>query len=208
MAGRFIAVEGGEGAGKTTQLPFIAACLERAGYSVVLTREPGGTALGEEIRALVLQNRQTGMTAAAEALLMFAARAEHIEQVIRPALAAGRWVLCDRFTDASYAYQGGGRGLPMARIAALESWVQDDLRPDLTLVLDLPVALGLARAGRRGPADRFEQEQADFFERVRMIYLERAKRNPMRYRVVDASHPVEVVRANIERILADWLPER
>lgn len=205
MIGRFIAVEGGEGAGKTTQLPVIAAYLEQAGFPVVQTREPGGTVLGEEIRALVLQNRQAGMAVAAETLLMFAARAEHVERVIRPTLAAGRWVLCDRFTDATYAYQGGGRGLPMARIAALEAWVQGDLCPDLTLVLDLPVALGLARAGRRGPADRFEREQVDFFERVRTVYLERARQNPMRYRVVDASPSVEVVRANIERILADWL---
>lgn len=205
MAGRFIALEGGEGAGKTTQLPVIAAFLEQAGYSVLATREPGGTLLGEEIRSLVLQNRQAGMAVAAETLLMFAARAEHVERVIRPALAAGRWVLCDRFTDATYAYQGGGRGLPVERIAALEAWVQGDLRPDLTLVLDLPVALGLARAGRRGPADRFEQEQVDFFERVRTVYLERAKQNPTRYRVVDASPAVEVVRAHIERILADWL---
>jgi dTMP kinase len=205
MAGRFITVEGGEGAGKTTQLAFIRKYLERAGYQVVLTREPGGTALGEEIRALLLGHRHDGMTPATETLLMFAARAEHLERVIRPALAAGRWVLCDRFTDATYAYQGGGRGLPPERIAVLEDWVQGELRPDLTLLFDLPVAAGLQRAGRRGAADRFEREKADFFERVRAAYLERAWRDPDRHRIVNAARPVETVRTEVESILAGWL---
>ena len=150
MPGKFITVEGGEGAGKTTQLAFMREYLEQTGRPVVLTREPGGTALGEEIRALLLGHRHDGMALTTETLLMFAARAEHLERVIRPALAAGRWVLCDRFTDATYAYQGGGRGLSLERIAILENWVQGDLRPDLTLLFDLPVAAGLARAGRRG----------------------------------------------------------
>lgn len=205
MAGYFITVEGGEGAGKTTQLTFMRDYLERAGHRVLLTREPGGTALGEEIRTLLLSHRHDGMTLAAETLLMFAARAEHLEQVIRPALTAGCWVLCDRFTDATYAYQGGGRGLSAARIAVLEDWVQDSLRPDLTLLFDLPVEVGLTRAGRRGAADRFEREDWVFFERVRAIYLERANREPGRYRIVDADRPVEVVRAEVEILLAGWM---
>ena len=205
MPGRFITVEGGEGVGKTTQLAFIREYLERAGYQVVLTREPGGTALGEEIRALLLGHRHDGMTPATETLLMFAARAEHLKRVIRPALAAGCWVLCDRFTDATYAYQGGGRGVSPERIAVLEDWVQGELRPDLTLLFDLPVAAGLERAGRRGAADRFEREKADFFERVRAAYLERAWRDPDRHRIVNAARPVETVRTEVESILAGWL---
>jgi dTMP kinase len=205
MPGRFITVEGGEGVGKTTQLAFIREYLEQAGHRVVLTREPGGTALGEEIRSLLLGHRHDGMAPATETLLMFAARAEHLERVIRPALAAGRWVLCDRFTDATYAYQGGGRGLPPERIAVLEDWVQGELRPDLTLLFDLPVAAGLQRAGRRGAADRFEREKADFFERVRAAYLERAWRDPDRHRIVNAARPVETVRTEVESILAGWL---
>ncbi len=207
MSGYFITAEGGEGAGKTTQLTFMRDYLERAGHRVLLTREPGGTALGEEIRTLLLGHRHDGMTLFAETLLMFAARAQHLEQVIRPALAAGRWVLCDRFTDATYAYQGGGRGLSAARIAVLEDWVQGSLRPDLTLLFDLPVGVGLARAGRRGAADRFEREDWTFFERVRAIYLERANREPGRYRIVDADRPVEVVRAEVETLLAGWLEQ-
>jgi dTMP kinase len=207
-SGCFITVEGGEGAGKTTQLAFMRVYLERTGRPVTLTREPGGTALGEEIRALLLDHRHDGMVLATETLLMFAARAEHLERVIRPALAAGHWVLCDRFTDATYAYQGGGRGLSPERIAILEDWVQGALRPDLTLLFDLPSTVGLARAGRRGRADRFEREELAFFERVRTTYLERASRDPDRYRVVDAARPVEVVRAEVEAILAGWLERR
>jgi dTMP kinase len=148
------------------------------------------------------------MALATETLLMFAARAEHLERVIRPALAAGHWVLCDRFTDATYAYQGGGRGLPPERIAILEDWAQGDLRPDLTLVFDLPVEIGLERAGRRGAADRFEREEKAFFERIRAVYLDRARRNPDRYRIVDADRPVETVRAEVEAILTGWLRRR
>ncbi len=205
MSGRLVTVDGGEGAGKTTQIGFMREYLERRGYRVVTTREPGGTSLGEEIRALLLGHRDGGMTLAAETLLMFAARAEHLAKIIRPALATGCWVLCDRFTDATYAYQGGGRGLPLERIAVLEDWVQGELRPDLTLLLDVPIATGLMRAGRRGVADRFEREDVDFFERVRAIYLERAAREPDRYRVVDASQSVEAVRAEVETMLAKWL---
>ncbi len=205
MSGRFVTVDGGEGAGKTTQMGFMREYLERRGCRVVVTREPGGTSLGEEIRGLLLGHRDGGMTLAAETLLMFAARAEHLERVIRPALAAGYWVLCDRFTDATYAYQGGGRGLPLERIVVLEEWVQGTLRPDLTLLLDLPVATGLARAGKRGMADRFEREDVDFFERVRAMYLERAAHEPDRYRVVDASQSIKAVRAEVETMLAEWL---
>jgi len=205
MSGRFVTVDGGEGAGKTTQMGFMREYLERRGCRVVVTREPGGTSLGEEIRGLLLGHRDGGMTLAAETLLMFSARAEHLERVIRPALAAGCWVLCDRFTDATYAYQGGGRGLPLERIAVLEEWVQGTLRPDLTLLLDLPVATGLARAGRRSMADRFEREDVDFFERVRAMYLKRAAHEPDRYRVVDASQSIKAVRAEVETVLAEWL---
>ncbi|MGB5065148.1 MAG: dTMP kinase [Candidatus Competibacter sp.] len=205
MPGRFVTVDGGEGAGKTTQIAFMREYLERRGCQVMATREPGGTPLGEEIRALLLGHRHGAMTTAAETLLMFAARAEHVEQVVRPALATGYWVLCDRFTDATYAYQGGGRRLPLERIAVLEAWVQGTLRPDLTLLLDLPVATGLTRAGKRSAADRFEREEVDFFERVRAMYLKRAAREPDRCRVVDASRPVETVRAEVETVLAEWL---
>lgn len=205
MATYFITIEGSEGAGKTTQLTFMRDFLERAGYPVTLTREPGGTLLGEELRALLLGHRNDGMALKTETLLMFAARAEHLERVIRPALAAGHWVLCDRFTDATYAYQGGGRGLPMAQIAVLEDWVQGDLRPDLTLLLDLPVVVGRARAGKRGPADRFERETVEFFERVRVAYRDRAQQHPDRYRIVDAAPPIAIVRAQVEKLLAQWL---
>lgn len=205
MPGRFIVVDGGEGAGKTTQLAFMHAFLERAGKRVISTREPGGTALGEAVRALLLDHRHGGMALTAETLLVFAARAEHLERVIRPALAAGHWVLCDRFTDATYAYQGGGRGLPSADIAVLEGWVQGDFKPDLTLLFDLPVAVGLERAGRRSAADRFEREQAAFFERVRAVYWERARQHPERYRIVDADRSLDAVRAEVETVLGGWL---
>ncbi|MBZ4193345.1 MAG: dTMP kinase [Candidatus Contendobacter sp.] len=205
MTGRFITIEGSEGAGKTTQLAFMREFLEQSGCPVTLTREPGGTGLGEELRALLLGHRADGMALTTETLLMFAARAEHLERVIRPALAAGQWVLCDRFTDATYAYQGGGRGLPMAQIAVLENWVQGDLRPDLTLLLDLPVTVGLARAGKRGAADRFERETVDFFERVRMTYLDLARQVPERYRIIDAARSVERVRVEVKSVLAQCL---
>ena len=203
--GRFITVEGGEGAGKTTQIGFMRDFLEQRGLPVALTREPGGTGLGEEIRALLLGHRDDGMALATETLLMFAARAEHLQRVIRPALAAGHWVLCDRFTDATYAYQGGGRGLPPTQIAILENWVQVDLRPDLTLLLDVPVEIGLQRANRRSAADRFEREEQAFFERVRTAYLQRARQYPDRYRIVDARYSLEQVRSGIEQMLGEWL---
>lgn len=205
MSGKFIAVEGSEGAGKTTQLAFMRECLERAGRQVVSTREPGGTALGEAIRDLLLSHRHNGMAITTETLLMFAARAEHLDKVIRPALAAGHWVLCDRFTDATYAYQGGGRGLALEKIAVLEKWVQGELRPDLILPFDLPIEVGLERAARRGATDRFEREDRTFFERVRAIHLDRARRDPDRYRIVKADRPIDVIQIEVEAILTDWL---
>lgn len=194
--GKFISLEGGEGAGKSTLLAGLRACIERHGVDLVLTREPGGTELGEAVRAIVLDPARRNMAAETELLLMFAARAQLVREVIEPALAAGRWVLCDRFTDASYAYQGGGRGQPAGRIAALEQWATDGLVPDITLLLDLPVATGRARAAGRGDADRIEVEADAFFERVRSAYRERAAAHPGRFRVIDASgSPADVLRA-------------
>lgn len=205
MKGKFITVEGVEGAGKSTQAVFMRDYLEAVGQRVVLTREPGGTGLGEQLRTLLLDHRDDGMAADSELLLMFAARAEHLARVIRPALENGDWVVCDRFTDATYAYQGGGRAIPGARIAVLEDWVQGPLRPELTLLLDLPVREGLARAGRRGLNDRFESEDLAFFQRVRSAYLDLAKHHPQRYRVIDADCPVEVVRGAVEGTLLSLL---
>jgi dTMP kinase len=168
---------------------------------VVTTREPGGTELGEELRTVLLGHRHERICGDAELLLVFAARAEHLDKVIRPALAAGRWVICDRFTDATYAYQGGGRGLSAQRIGDMERWVQAALRPDLCIVLDVPVAVGLARAGRRGSPDRFEMEDATFFERVRDRYLARARADPARCAVLDARGPVGEIQAGIRDIV-------
>ncbi|HSJ48366.1 MAG TPA: dTMP kinase [Gammaproteobacteria bacterium] len=203
--GRFITLEGSEGVGKTSNLAFMERHLREAGREVVVTREPGGTPVGEQIRALLLDPANQAMVSDCELLLMFAARAQHLQEVIVPAVARGAWVLCDRFTDATYAYQGGGRGIDAARIAELESWVQGGLRPDLTLLLDLPVEIGLARAGERGAPDRFEQEQRAFFERVRQAYLDQAAAQPGRYRVVDAGQPLEAVQAAIAAVLDEAL---
>ena len=197
MQGKFITVEGIEGVGKTTNINFIRQQLEAAGRDVVLTREPGGTPLGEAIRGLLLNPEYTGMDSTCELQLMFAARAEHLAKVVWPALEKGQWVLCDRFTDATYAYQGGGRGIDSGVISRLEQLVQGDFRPDLTLLLDVPVAVGLARASKRGVLDRFEQEKVEFFERVRSAYLDMAQRSPDRYRVVDASLPLDDVQKQI-----------
>lgn len=204
-SGRFITVEGTEGAGKSTNLEFARQHLAAAGKPVLVTREPGGTPLGEDIRGLLLGHRHDGMSVDAELLLMFAARAEHLHRVIRPALARGDWVLCDRFTDATFAYQGGGRGVPSARIAMLEQWVQGDLRPDLTLYLDVPVETGLARAGRRSDPDRFEKEQSSFFDQVRAVYLRIAREQPGRIKVVDAGQTLEAVRGQLAAHLDAFL---
>lgn len=191
---RLLTIEGGEGAGKSTVLAAVRERLEHHGIDVDVTREPGGTAFGEAVRALVLDPARHGICAESELLLMFAARAQLVRERIQPALAAGRWVLSDRYTDASYAYQGGGRGQPLERIAELERWAAP-VAPDLTLLLDLPVEQGLARAGTRGEADRIEREGGDFFERVRAAYRARAAAEPRRFRVIDASRAVEEVRA-------------
>jgi len=204
VTGVFITLEGGEGAGKSTQLAVLCEWLCARGVPLIQTREPGGTALGEQLRSLLLSERMDSDT---ELLLMFAARAEHLQQVIRPALAQGTWVVCDRFTDATYAYQGGGRGIADARIAVLETWVQGDLQPDLTLLLDVPVAQGLQRIQQRAALDRFEQEQQAFFEAVRGAYLARAASAPARYRVIDASGTVAEVSARLRAVLAARFPQ-
>lgn len=193
--GKFITLEGGEGAGKSTLLQGLRAHLSARGIDVLQTREPGGTALGEAVRALVLDAKQQDMSVQSEALLMFAARAQGVRAVLEPALAAGRWVLCDRYADASYAYQGGGRGMDMRAIAQLEAIATEGLKPDRTLLLDLPVADGRARASGRSHADRIEREKDDFFERVRATYLARAAAEPQRFRVLDASQSAEAVLA-------------
>lgn len=207
--GRFITLEGLEGVGKSTHLEFVRGWLLARSVAVTVTREPGGTPGADEIRNTLLKVRSESFDPMAELLLMFAARALHVENVIRPALAAGTWVICDRFTDASYAYQGGGRGIPAPRIAALERMVLKGLKPDLTLLLDADVAVGMARVRGRGTLDRFEQEQGEFFKRVRRTYLARAKREPRRIRVVDAAGDVAAVQADIaallERSFTRWM---
>ncbi len=197
MTGKFITIEGIEGAGKSTCMSVAAAEIEKRGIPLMKTREPGGTELGEALRELLLGHRHHGMADDAELLLMFAARAEHLQRKILPSLQHGQWVLCDRFTDATYAYQGSGRGLDDRRIAALENWVQGDLRPDLTIVMDLPVELGMQRAGSRSAPDRFESEAYDFFEKVRQGYLDIATAQPQRVRVIDASRTLDQVAEDI-----------
>jgi dTMP kinase len=195
MRPRFITLEGGEGVGKTTNLAFIEDYLTTRGVDLLRTREPGGTPLGERIRGLLLDSG--GMNSLSELLLVFAARAQHLEEVIRPALGAGRWVLCDRFTDASYAYQGGGRGLDLSVIGFLEQWIQAGLQPDLTLLLDTSIEVGMARVQERVATDRFESEPLGFFEKVRGAYLQRADQYPDRIKRVDASGNLESVQAGI-----------
>jgi len=202
LRGKFLTIEGTEGVGKSTNLAFVRDWLQAQGIEVVVTREPGGTPLAEEIRALLLAKREESVNETAELLLVFAARAQHIAQVIQPALARGAWVLSDRFTDATYAYQGGGRGLNTATIAQLEQLVQGDLRPDLTLILDIDVELGLNRARQRGELDRFESETIVFFERVRSAYRARIEQASSRYALVDASQELVAVQADISSILA------
>lgn len=199
--GRFITLEGGEGAGKSTNMAYIARRLSDAGIRVTVTREPGGTPLAESVRALLLDPSNTAMHADTELLLMFAARAQHLQELVLPALARGEWVLCDRFTDATYAYQGGGRQLDMQRIEQLERWVQGGFQPHRTLLFDLPVDTGLARADTRGSLDRFEQEKTVFFERVRRVYLERARLFPQRFRVIDAGRELADVQAQLDPLI-------
>lgn len=198
--GLFITLEGVEGAGKSTQSALIKAELEAHGIDVHSTREPGGTAFAEQLRTLLL-NPKLEIPAEAELLLMFAARASHVQDNILPALRRGQWVICDRFTDASYAYQGAGRGLDTDMIASLENFVQKDLRPDLTLIFDLPVEEGLARAKARSAQDRFELEEIAFFERIRRGYLARAEQSPERYAVIRANEPLEQVSQQVQQTI-------
>lgn len=199
--GVFITLEGGEGAGKSTQTETVANWFRHQGRTVVVTREPGGTRAGEAIRRILLDRDHIGICPETELLMMFAARAQHINEVIRPGLAMGQVVICDRFTDASYAYQGGGRGIAREQIEQLENWVQDDLRPDLTLLLDVPVDTGMERAGHRGKADRFEAEAEAFFQAVRESYQAIAKRNPERVRLIDAGQSIKAVSKAIIQVL-------
>jgi len=199
--GKFITLEGGEGVGKTTNLTFIKDYLQQHAIAVTVTREPGGTALAEKIRQLVLDTDSESIAETTELLLMFAARAQHIQHVIEPALAQGNWVLCDRFTDATYAYQGGGRKLSIATIALLEQLVQGNLRPDLTLLLDAPIDIGMERAQKRGAFDRFEAEKISFFTRVRDMYLTRAAEQPARIKVIQANQPLVDVQKDIMAVM-------
>jgi dTMP kinase len=205
MRGKFITIEGTEGVGKTTNIEYIKQWLENNGISYVNTREPGGTPFAEEIRQVLLANREENVCSKAELLMMFAGRAQHIDQVIEPQLAQGNWVLCDRFTDATYAYQGAGREMGNDVIERLEAMVQGDMRPDLTLVLDVPVELGLKRAVKRSEPDRFEREKADFFNRVRQAYLSMATNSPQRYKIIDASRTLEQVQTQIATTLDSFL---
>ncbi len=200
---KFITLEGIEGVGKTSNLRYIKDLLESSGHDCVVTREPGGTNLGEALRGLLLSHSDDDMSADAELLMMFAARAEHLSKVIKPALQNNQTVLCDRFTEATYAYQGGGRQLDVDKISRLETWVQGDLRPDLTIVLDAPVEIGRARAGSRSEPDRIEKEQDDFFQRVRGAYIDMAQHYPQRICLVDASQELTAVQQQIhEKLVA------
>ena len=195
---KFITFEGVDGAGKSTHLEWFADALRRRGFDVVVTREPGGTLLGEQLREILLNQP---MNTGTEALLMFAARMEHIEQIITPSMRAGKWVISDRFSDASFAYQGGGRGLDWEKLSQLEQWVHPDLQPDLTLFFDVPVEIARQRLSNNASLDRFEQEQADFFERVRAGYYKRIQENPQRYVAIDAGQTLDVVKHKLEEII-------
>lgn len=194
---RFITLEGSEGVGKTTNLEHIKLLLTEQGIDFVVTREPGGTELGEQLRELLLGHKHDGMADETELLMMFASRAEHLDKVIKPALEKGQWVLCDRFTDATYAYQGGGRGIDFKRIEILEDYVQGSCRPDLTLLLDAPIEVGRERANKRSAPDRFEKEQIDFFDKVRAAYLKRATNDPGRMKVINAALDLDAVKSQI-----------
>lgn len=198
MPGQFITLEGTEGAGKSTNLAFIQEWLTSQGIDHIVTREPGGTEISEAVREVLLNKEFTAMHEETELLLMFAARAQHLQEKILPAIAQGKWVISDRFTDATYAYQGAARGMSFERIAEIENWVQQGFQPDTTFIFDLPIEVGMARvASRGGETDRFEQEKHDFFEKVRSAYLQRAEMSPQRYTILDASQPLEAVQQDI-----------
>ena len=199
--GLFITIEGGEGVGKSTNIEFIKTTLEAQGIQCIVTREPGGTPLAEEIREVLIKNREERVASETELLLMFAARAQHLHQKILPALEAGTWVISDRFTDATYAYQSGGRGVAAEKVALLENFVQGDVRPNLTLLLDAPIEVGMARAKNRGALDRFEEEESAFFNNVRNNYLERAKADAGRFKIIDATQTLELVQTDIKDVL-------
>jgi len=205
MPGKFITIEGGEGVGKSSNIAFILSYLKEKNINIVSTREPGGTVISEKIRGLLLDANNKSMVSDTELLLMFAARAQHLDELIKPSLEKNHWVLCDRFTDATYAYQGGGRGISMARIAELENWVQGTLRPDLTILLDLPIEIGMKRASERSEPDRIEKEKNSFFESVRQTYLDMAKASPERYRIIDASQALDNVQKDIAIVLESFL---
>lgn len=199
--GMFLSLEGSEGAGKTTSLNFIRGYIEALGHPVLITREPGGTPMAEEIRHLLLSEREEKVDSDTELLLMFAARCQHVNQVIKPALESGIWVICDRFVDASYAYQGGGRGLDFDRIEQLEDWSLRGFKPDLTLLLDMSVEDGIARTKKRGKADRFEIEKMAFYEKIRAAYLSRAEQEPDRIFIIDAAPEIPAVQRSIKALL-------
>mgnify|MGYP001185773156 FL=1 len=201
--GFFITLEGIEGAGKSTMVNFVENSLIKAGHDVVKTREPGGTKIGEQIREILLNNENNKLTSDTELLLIFAARAQHMKEIIMPALSSGKTILCDRFTDASYAYQGGGRGIDASRINLLEKWVQSDFRPNLTLLFDLDVSVGMERTKKRSKADRFEQEKSIFFEKVRTCYLKRAEDEADRFRIINSELPLQKVKDEIAAVLKE-----
>ena len=201
--GKFITLEGSEGVGKSTSLNFVKDLIEAKGHKVIVTREPGGTPLAEDLRATLLSNRKEKIESDAELLLMFAARAQHVNQLIKPALESGTWVICDRFVDASYAYQGGGRGIPFERIKRLEEWTLAGFKADLTILLDMSVEEGMERTRQRGAPDRFEVEKIEFFERIRKAYLQRAAAEPERVHIVDAAPSIEVVQRSLRALLQE-----
>jgi dTMP kinase len=203
--GKFITFEGGEGVGKTTNVTFVESYLKTRNIPLIVTREPGGTPLAEKLRTLLLSKKSEAIAEEAELLLMFAARAQHIKHIIEPALARGDWVICDRFTDATYAYQGGGRNMKISTIEGLENLVQGNLRPDLTLLLDAPVKIGMERAGKRGAFDRFESETVQFFEDVRRAYLLQAELHPQRIKLIKANQPLADVQQAIINTLSPLL---
>ena len=203
--GRFISIEGGEGAGKSTSVAFMQEFLQSQGVELVSTREPGGTQLSEQLRELLLNHHDENIDPYAELLMIFAARRQHVAQVIQPALAAGKWVLCDRFTDASYAYQGYGGDLPLEFIDNLATWVHGNTNPDMTVLLDLDIEVGMGRARQRAELDRIESEALSFFEAVRQGYLSRAKAEPKRFKVIDASQDIPGVEQQIQQALEGLL---